>query len=418
MHVKDVVVTPVAFADHPLLNSMGVHQPFALRSILQVDFGDGLVGLGESYGDDAFLSLLDVVATAVIGLDVLDLNGLRRCVAATVGEATFRDRHGLTGAASGPKTLASLCSAFEVAFLDAQGKLTGRRVSDLLGGTVREAVAFSAYLFYKWGAHPGQPEDDWGEALDADGVVRQARRMIEQYGFSSLKLKGGVLPPDDELEAVVELARAFPDLPLRWDPNAVWTVPTSCRVAKATAGILEYLEDPTSGRIGMAEVAREAPMPLATNMCVVSFPDIPEAIELGSIGVLLSDHHYWGGPRPTQVVADICETFGIGLSMHSNSHLGISLAAMVHTAASTPHLTYACDTHWPWKDEDVIVDGVLTFVDGEVAVPSGPGLGVELDPDALGRLHEQYVRSGIRRRDDTTYFRTVHPDFSPDLNRW
>jgi glucarate dehydratase len=418
VRVKDVVVTPVAFADPPLLNSMGVHQPFALRSILQVDFGDGLVGLGETYGDDAFLALLDVVAPAVIGLDVFDLNGLRRLVASTVGEATFRDRHGLTGAASGPKTLATICSAFEVPFLDAQGRLVGRRVSDLLGGAVRESVAFSAYLFYKWGAHPGQPDDEWGEALDADGIVAQASRMIEQYGFSSLKLKGGVLPPDQELEAVVELARAFPDLPLRWDPNAAWTVPTSCRVAEETAGILEYLEDPTSGRVGMAEVAREASMPLATNMCVVSFADIPEAIELGSIGVLLSDHHYWGGPRPTQVVSEICETFGIGLSMHSNSHLGISLAAMVHTAASTPHLTYACDTHWPWKHEDVIVPGVFTFVDGQVAVPSAPGLGVELDLDALARLHEQYLRCGIRRRDDTTYFRTVRPDFSPDLNRW
>jgi glucarate dehydratase len=188
--------------------------------------------------------------------------------------------------------------------------------------------------------------------------------------------------------------------------------------SESTEGILEYLEDPTTGRVGMAEVARVASMPLATNMCVVGFADIPEAVRLGSIGVLLSDHHYWGGLRPTQVVSDLCETFGIGLSMHSNSHLGISLAAMVHVAASTPHLTYACDTHWPWKSEDVIVPGVLAFVDGAVAVPTGPGLGVELDPDALGRLHEQYRRSGIRRRDDTTYMRSVQPDFSPNTDRW
>jgi glucarate dehydratase len=418
--VLGATVTPVAFADPPLLNSMDVHEPFALRSILQVRFGDGLVGLGESYGDDAFVTLLERVAGAVVGVDVWDLHRLRRRVGSVVGAATFQDRHGLTGVASNPKTVATLYAAFEVAFLDAQGKLVGRPLCDLLGGAVRRSVPFSAYLFYKWAAHPGGPDDEWGAALDPAGVAAQARRMVEDYGFGSLKLKGGVWDPDQEMETVLELAAAFPGLPLRWDPNAAWTVPTSKRVALAMDGVLEYLEDPTGGRRGMAEVAREAPMPLATNMCVVSFADLPEAVELGAVGVLLSDHHYWGGPRPTQVVSEICETFGIGLSMHSNSHLGISLAAMVHTAASTPHLSYACDTHWPWKreDEDVIVGGSLVFAEGAVAVPTGPGLGVELDPDALARLHERYERCGLRRRDDTAYMRSFDPDFSPRVDRW
>ena len=106
--------------------------------------------------------------------------------------------------------------------------------------------------------------------------------------------------------------------------------------------------------------------------------------------------------------------------MHSNSHLGISLAAMVHLAAATPNLDYACDTHWPWKDpaEDVIVPGVLAISGGSVAVPTAPGLGVELDRDALGRLHEQYLSSGIRSRDDTGYMRRVQPDYELKLPRW
>ena len=55
----------------------------------------------------------------------------------------------------------------------------------------------------------------------------------------------------------------------------------------------------------------------------------------------------------------MCEVFGMGLSMHSNSHLGISLMAMAHVAASVPTLSYACDTHYPWldPDEEVIVGG-------------------------------------------------------------
>jgi glucarate dehydratase len=104
--------------------------------------------------------------------------------------------------------------------------------------------------------------------------------------------------------------------------------------------------------------------------------------------------------------------------MHSNSHLGISLAAMTHLAAAVPNLTYALDTHWPWKDEDVIAEGALDFVDGAITVPSAPGLGVDLDVDALAHLHEQYLACGITERSDTHYMQTFHPDYRAELPRW
>jgi glucarate dehydratase len=309
-------------------------------------------------------------------------------------------------------------SPFEVACLDIQGKAADRPVADLLGGAVRDEVPFSAYLFYKWAAHPGHEPDDWGEALDPDGIVRQARRMVDDYGFTALKLKGGVFPPDQEAEAVRALRDAFPPHPLRLDPNAAWTPATGSTVARELAGVLEYLEDPAPGIEGMAEVAREAPMPLATNMCVVAFAQLPPAIARNAVQVVLSDHHYWGGLRRSGLLAGICETFGLGLSMHSNSHLGISLAAMVHLAASTPNLSYACDTHWPWRTEDVVKGRPLSFRNGSVRVPDGPGLGVELDRDALGALHEQYLRCGIRNRDDTGYMRRIDPSYEFRRPRW
>ena len=176
---------------------------------------------------------------------------------------------------------------------------------------------------------------------------------------------------------------------------------------------MEYLEDPTRGLAGMAEVARQAPMPLATNMCVVSFADIPPAIQRGSVGVVLSDHHYWGGLTRSRLLGGICQTFGLGLSMHSNSHLGVSLAAMIHLAAATPNLTYACDTHWPWKTQDVVPAGTFRFSGGSVPVPDGPGLGVALDADAMGELHELYLSCGLRERDDTGYRQSVEPGYRP-----
>jgi len=307
-------------------------------------------------------------------------------------------------------------SPFEVACLDIQGKAAGRPVADLLGGAVRDEVPFSAYLFYKWAAHPGAEPDEWGEALDPDGVVAQAKRMIDRYGYSAIKLKGGVFPPEQEIAAARALKSAFPDHPLRLDPNAAWSPETSLRVARELDGVLEYLEDPTPGIDGMAEVARVASMPLATNMCVVAFSHLEPAVRQRAVQVILSDHHYWGGLRRSALLAGICENFGIGLSMHSNSHLGISLAAMVHLAAATPNLTYACDTHWPWKREDVVAGEPLTFREGAIAVPQDPGLGVDLDRDALARLHEQYLRCGLRNRDDTGYMRRVVPGWEPP--RW
>lgn len=410
--VARIELTPVAFADPPLLNVSGVHEPFALRTIVQMWTDDGLVGLGETYASDDHLARLQAVADVLPGLDVFDLNGLRRRVStvlATGGIPNHQD------------PVDVVMSPFEVALLDAQGKQSGRPVVDLLGGAVRDEVPFSAYLFYKWAGHPGQPgqePDSWGEALDPDGIVRQARTMIEQYGFTAIKLKGGVFPPEQEAEAVRALAAAFPEHKLRIDPNCAWTVDTSIRLARELSGILEYLEDPTPGIDGMAEVARHTEIPLATNMCVVAFAHLKPAVLADAVQVVLSDHHYWGGLRRSQLLGGICGTFGLGLSMHSNSHLGISLAAMTHLAAATPNLTYACDTHYPWKTEDVIKPGVLSFESGSVRVPSGPGLGVELDDDALGELHEQYLRCGIRKRDDTTYMRTFDPAFTPNTARW
>jgi len=342
-----------------------------------------------------------------------------RIIEALRGDTTVGG-HGMSGMVTGSSTPDRVLSPFDVAALDIQGKIVGRPVSDLLGGAVRSEVAFSGYLFYKWAGHPGHADDAWGAAIDPAGIVAQARRMVTDFGFSALKLKGGVFEPEEEVDAILALRKAFPDHPLRLDPNAAWTVPTSVRVGQALDGVLEYLEDPTPGLAGMAAVRRDVPMPLATNMCVVSFDDVAPAVAAGSVDVILSDHHFWGGLRRSQALAGITETFNLGLSMHSNSHLGISLAAMVHLASATPNLDYACDTHWPWKDaaEDVILPGALGFENGSVRVPTRPGLGVDLDRDALARLHEQYLACGLRNRDDTGYMQRIQPDYELVSPRW
>ncbi|MEV5956014.1 enolase C-terminal domain-like protein [Streptomyces sp. NPDC051987] len=411
--IRELIVTPIAFPDPPLLNSSGVHEPLALRIVLQLVLEDGTVGLGETPGGTARLKRLEAAARLVVGMDVFDVTAVIEAI-----DAALRP----TVPASHERGWTT--SAVEVACLDAQGRLLGRPVSDLLGGRVRDAVPFAAYLFYKWAEHPaldGRPAigDGWGAALDPAGIVEQAPLMQRRFGFRSFKLKGGVFPPDEEIAAVRALAEAFPGQPLRLDPNTAWTVETSTYVARELDGVLEYLEDPTAGIEGMAAVAKESPLLLATNMCVIAWEHLRPAVERNAIQVLLTDHHYWGGLRRTRELAGVGEAFGLALSMHSNSHLGISLAAMTQVAATIPNLDHSCDTHYPWNSaDDVILPGALELADGVVHVPTGPGLGVELDHEALDRLHRLYLESGVRTRDDTGYLRRIDPTYELRLPRW
>jgi glucarate dehydratase len=418
--IADIRITPVAFADPPLLNSVGVHEPYALRSVIEIQTVGGIIGLGESYGDAKHLHRLRLAADGLKGLDAENLERLR----ASVDEVLRHDRteggHGMAGMVTTSSALDRVFSPFEVASLDIQGQKFGVPISTLLGGQVRSRVPFSGYLFYKWAGHPNQPEDRWGEALEPDDIVKQAEKMVSEYGFTSLKLKGGVFAPEQEVETIEALSERFPDMPLRIDPNGVWTVETSIAVAKRLGDRIEYLEDPTPTQKGLAQVRAQVTQPLATNMYVVAFDQLPEAVSRSSVDVVLSDHHFWGGLTRSKLLAGIAETFSMKLSMHSNSHLGISLAAMLHLASSTPNIDYACDTHWPWKDadDDVVEGRPFAFERGTVTVPARPGLGVALDRTKLARLHQQYLESGMSERNDTAYMRRFHPDFDATLARW
>ena len=409
-----VRVTPIAFRDPPLLNVAGVHEPWALRSIIEVQTSDGRVGLGESYGDLKTLADLGKVAPQLVGLDPFDLNQLTRVVYAHVGG---NPDPGAQFPPAGDKARASALAAFEVAFLDLQARVIDRPLYQLLGGAVRAGVPYSAYLFYKFARHKdfsAYPQDDWGEVLTPAQMVEEARRMVGQYGFGSIKLKGGVFAPEQEIQTLHALRAAFPGMPLRIDPNGGWTVETTRRVMPALAaeGLLEYLEDPVSTLEEMGQVARFANgMPLATNMVTIAFGHIPETVRLGAVQVILSDHHYWGGLRATQHLAAIGRTFGLGISMHSNSHLGISLAAMTHVGVTIPNLTCASDTHYPWQVDEVITGGKLKIEGGQLAPPPGPGLGVTLDHEQLARLHRNYLECGVRVRDDAKEMRKHQPDF-------
>lgn len=429
MKITDYRVTPIAFGDPPLRAAMGLHAPYALRTVVEIVADDGTTGVSETHGGAAVVDDLLAIGELVVGRDPFHLAELEARVGGGGG------RYGGDGTKfwegrlhSPPRTY----GAIEVACLDLLGKATERSVCDLLGGPVRERVDFSAYLFSKhagaggahgFGADPaaigGWDAARQREALCAEGLVAQSLAMTDAFGFASIKLKAGVLEPDEEVRTIRLLREAYgPDTPLRIDPNAAWSLETALRVAGELEGLLEYYEDPVGGKAQMAELAKRTRLPLATNMCCVSFADLPETIARGSVQIILGDHHFWGGLRASVELARICRTWGIGMSMHSNSHMGISLAAMTHLAAAVPNLTYACDTHYPWQADELIVGGKLRFEDGSLAVPAGPGLGVELDRAALERMHRQYLASGLTHRDDEIEMQKVEPGWRARFPRW
>ena len=428
MKITDMHITPIALGDPPLLNAAGLHAPYCLRTVVELVTADGLTGLAEVPGSVAVDTALAAVRDVVIGADPRNWHALRAKLAERCSPETSVSRGDKPWDG---RTRVQVYSALDVACLDLQGKAYGVPVAALLGGVVRERVPYSAYLFYKYEGAGGErafgtdpAATGWAAArqaaaLDPAGVVAQAQAMVKEFGFESIKLKGGVFEPAQEVAAMKALHAAFgPDVPLRLDPNALWTVETSIKFGREMEGILEYLEDPCRTQEGMAAVRRALKTPLATNMCTTSFDDLPGSVKHASEDIILTDHHYWGGLRASMELAAHCRIFSRGVSMHSNNHGGISLAAMTHLGAAMPNLSYALDTHYPWQWEDIIVGGRMKIEGGCVTLPTGPGLGVELDRAALAHAADNYRRCGFTERNDEPEMQKKVPGWKFKATRW
>jgi len=439
MRIVELKVHSIAIADPPLRSSYGLHAPYALRTVLELVSDDGVTGVSETLGGDAIAQQFEALRPKLLGADPFRLAGaLLPLIEQLPGTSLDRSQTFHPPGTNPLDANARLYSAIEIAALDLIGKAVGQPVCDLLGGRVRDEVPFSAYAFYKHAGGGGESggqdndarDDEYGEALTPESLVRQVQRMIALYGFLDVKLKAGVLAPELEIETIRQLRVALgPDVPLRIDPNCAWSVETSVKVGEALVEELAdggYLEDPTAELAGMAAVrarllAAGIETPLASNVAVTSFADLPEAVRASAVQIVLCDPHYWGGVQQVQHLGKICQTFGLGLSMHSNSHLGVSLLAMTHAAAATPHLSYACDTHYPWQSErdEIVAGGRVPIVNGCVRIPDKPGLGVDLDYDQLARGRERYRTCRYHMRDDAAEMRKhVDPDWRRVLPRW
>ncbi len=426
-------VIPVAGHDSMLLNLSGAHGPFFTRNLVVLTDSLGHTGVGEVPGGEKIRQTLEDARELIIGQSPGNWNHILNSMRARFAD---RDSAGRGNQTFDLRITIHAVTAVESALLDLLGQFLGVPVAALLGdGQQRDSVAMLGYLFYiadkkqtglPYLADPGA-DDDWlrlrhEPAMDAKSIVKLAEAAHARYGFKDFKLKGGVLRGEEEIEAIIALSERFPDARITLDPNGGWLLKDAIRLCKDRHKELAYAEDPCgaegvfSGREVMAEFRRATGLLTATNMVATDWREMAHTIQLQAVDIPLADPHFWTMEGSVRV-AQLCQTWGLTWGSHSNNHFDVSLAMFTQVAAAAPGKVTAIDTHWIWQDGQHLTKNPLKIVGGEVALPKKPGLGVELDMDAVEAAHQLYLKHGLGSRDDATGMQFMIPDwkFNPKM---
>ncbi|AYY13717.1 mandelate racemase [Actinobacteria bacterium YIM 96077] len=376
--IADVRATSVTVPlQAPLRHSNGTHWGRFVRTIVEIETTDGLIGLGEMGGGGASAeNAIIALKPYLVGHDPARTEALRFMLANPTA-SLYNNR-------------TQLLAAVEFACLDILGQHAGLPVHALLGGAVREKVEFASYLFYRYPSADGS-----GEVRTHEQLAEHARALKAEHGFRVHKLKGGVFHPDYERESFRALAGELDGDRFRYDPNGVLSVEDAIRFANGVADLdNDYIEDPCYGLNGMRRVRENTRVPTATNTVVVNFEQLAANVLQPAVDVILLDTTFWGGIRPCVKAAGVCETFQLGVAVHSSGELGIQLATMLHLGAVVPNLSFAADAHYHHLRDDVIAGGKMPYDDGAIAVPDAPGLGVRLDREKVAEYAELYRELG------------------------
>ena len=347
-------------------------------TLVEVTDSDGVVGIGETpHGD--LTAMVEMLGGRLVGLPVDALNEHeRRCVART-GFSLWDDAAAERRAFGG----------IELALWDLRARRAGVPLVDLLGGRVRDEVAFTEYFALREGM----------EAAPVD-VVEYCERMAADFDSPLFEGKLGVLPVEQELQMVAELVAALgPGAVHRLDANGAYTVPTARRVCRRLAELgVGWLEDPCRT---IDETAR-----LRADGVEVSFsthePALVSAAQRGVPDGICIDIAELGGLRRTQDFLRACAALGVDFWCYSGD-AGVMTAAYLHLTAAEPTMIRAHQSLFRFTADVALAEGHFAPRSGVLPVPVGPGLGVHLDPAAVRRLHERFRSEGSMAADDGGY---------------
>jgi glucarate dehydratase len=401
MKIADIRATTVTVPlKAPLRHANGCHWGRFVRTIVEIETDDGRIGLGEmGGGGESAEAVFRGLKDTLLGHDPARIEEMRFRIANPTA-SLYNNR-------------TQVMAALEFACLDLLGQAWNVPVHEILGGKLQDRVPFASYLFFRY----PNPKDGTGEVRTLDQMVAQVKVLKAEYGFTSHKMKGGVFHPEVELEIFRAMAAAVPGDKVRFDPNGVFSTEQAIHFGQAIEDLNnDYLEDPVYGMNAMRRTREKVRMPLATNTVVVNFEQLAANVLDTAVDVILLDTTFWGGIRPCVKAAGVCETFGLGVAVHSSGELGIQLATMLHLGAVIPNLSFAADAHYHHLVDDLIVGGKMTYEGGAINVPTGPGLGVTLDREKLAEYAELYKRLGGYPYDQDP----LRPGWTPTIpnNRW
>jgi len=431
--ITSMQVIPVAGHDSMLMNIGGAHGAYFTRNLVILKDNAGNTGVGEAPGGEVIYKTLTDAIPHVQGKQISILNK----IVSQMHQGNLNSDFETFGKGAWTFELrVNAVAALEAALLDLMGKFLNVPVCELLGpGKQRDEVTVLGYLFYIGDRDatdlpyqtPETGKHDWyrlrhEKAMSTDAVVELAAAAKDRYGFKDFKLKGGVLAGETEIETVTALAKRFPDARITVDPNGAWSLDEAIRLCKNMHGILAYAEDPCgaeqgfSGREIMAEFRRATGLPVATNMIATNWREMAHTVMLNAIDIPLADPHFWtltGAVR----VAQLCNDWGLTWGCHSNNHFDISLAMFTQVGAAAPGNPTAIDTHWIWQEGQHLTKEPLQIVNGKIAVPDKPGLGVELDMDQVMKAHELHKKLPTGARNDAMAMQYLIPGWKFDRKR-
>ncbi len=388
MRITDVHWTPVFVPFHRPELWVWSRRAGMTSIIIEVETDEGVVGLGEcaawpSYG--LTIQVLESIRRLAIGEDALRPEPLWRRLYVLGGW-----RH---ASPAGNPAL----SGFEVALWDIMGKAAGLPLYTLFGGAVRERVEYFYYLMRG----------------DVAEVAEEAAAAVAS-GFRTLYLKIGMDVEDDI--ALIEAIRgaAGPAASLRLDPNEGWSFSTARSMLDRLGSLnIELLEQPTLAW-NHEELARlrTTRTGILSNEGSWQERDVVQCLKTGAADVISLDHQMLGSLTLLKKTAGMCEAWGIPVLKHSFGELGVATAAGLHILSTCPNATFANQSYCSVISSDVVVGDGLSCTDGFLALPPGPGLGVELDRDQLETFAAAF------RRGDGSQWEELTQNEVPSIPRY
>ncbi len=365
----------------PIFSAYGVSYPARVRTLIRLHTDVELTGIGEA----------GVAATHAFERGAQQRIFEQEIAPQLVGESPFDYRYLLRKLRYRPEAI-----AIELACWDLMGQAAGMPLYRLLGGEgARRTIPTAGYFFFRGADRNGE------NAVDLNNCVEHVQSLIDEYGFRTIKMKLGVYHPLDEVDAVKRVRAAIgPRVGLRIDPNGCWSLATAKRMLKQLESCdLEYVEEPLKyvpARVpvttqagvpsldtaGLAALRRSTSIPIAADGAYRI--DLLRQIErTQAADVVLGDIQGSLGIRGLHDFFTVAELFHLPATLHSGTEIGVQQVAKLHVAAAHPELTIAGDAIYHQYVDDVLVGGKLRYENGELSVPQGLGLGVQLDDEKL-----------------------------------